>query len=405
VKPLAITGYGVVSPIGVGRSEWRRALQDHRSARALAFRRTSTVLQPEVVPEALAAEVWDFDAARYLGPKGLRTFDRLTKFLIVAARLAFEDAGVKKDGAYLGIKPERVGICSATAYGSLDAIYEMVLVSELEDPRYVNPARFPNTVINSAAAYVSIWEDSRAPNTTLVDGNPGALDAVLNCETHLANNRADVFLAGGGEVLSAPLYLAFRKLNLLAEGDRKFAPGMPDSQGMRLGEGAAYLCLERAEHARARRASILGEVTGYGTAFEPPASEAVLAHASRTSIERAIRMALQEASLAESGIDLVCVSANGIGEFDRAELDAIQVVLGPAAAVAAPKAVYGETLGAGGAFGMAAVLSWFEGAPVGPLVRGELNGPPRNALVLAVGFYGNVSAVVMRRTTSSDQNG
>jgi 3-oxoacyl-(acyl-carrier-protein) synthase len=397
VEALAITGLGVVSPIGIGRERFVRALADYQAARTAAFAKTPEVLKPELIPNAVAAEVWGFDATEYLGKKGLRNFDRLTRFLIVAAKSALEDAGLKKDGVHLSIQGDRVGVCSATAYGSLDSITELMMVSELEDARYLNPNRFPNTVINAAAAYVSIWEDLRAPNTTVVDGNCGALDAVLTCETHLINGRADAFLVGGGEILSEPLYLAFRRLGVLAEGAAVYAPGQPDSAGMRLGEGAAYLCIERVDEAKARGAAIRGEIVGYGNAFEPPASEAVLVYASQVAIERAIRMALQDASLKPSDIDAVCVSANGMQAFDRAELDAVSNVLGTDVARVASKSIFGESLGASGALGMATVLAWFEGAKPGPVIGGSLRGQPSCALVITVGFYGNASAVIMRR--------
>jgi 3-oxoacyl-[acyl-carrier-protein] synthase II len=401
VKALAITGLGVVSPIGVGREAFFASLANVTSARARAFKGAPTVLKPEQVPNSIAAEVWEFDATEYLGKKGLRNFDRLTKFLIVAAKIALEDAVLKKDGVHLSITGDRVGVCSATAYGSLDSITELMMVSELEDPQYINPNRFPNTVINAAAAYVSIWEDLRAPNTTVVDGNCGALDAVLTCETHLVNGRADAFLVGGGEIISEPLYLAFRKLGVLAEGAAVYAPGQLDSNGMRLGEGAAYLCIERIEEAKSRGAAIRGLIVGYGNAFEPPNSEAILVYASQLAIERAIRMALGDASLNPSDIDAICVSANGMQTFDRVELAAIQKVFGGEVALIAPKSIFGETLGASGALGMATVLGWFSGVSPEPLIGGEACERPNNALVIAIGFYGNVSAAVMQRY---DQN-
>jgi 3-oxoacyl-(acyl-carrier-protein) synthase len=241
-----------------------------------------------------------FDAKKYLGDKGLRNFDRLTKMLIVCGKLALQDADLKRAGSHL-LSPDRIGVCSATAYGSLEAITEAVQVTELEDPRFLNPNRFPNTVINAAAGYVSIWEDLRAPNVTVVDGNCGSLDAVLSAETHLQNDRADAFLVGGGEALSEALYVAFRKLNVLAEGARVFAPGRPESQGMRLGEGAAYLCLEQADFARARGARVRAEIIGYGNAFDAPVSEARLVHVSSDALQRAIKMALLDADLTHSG--------------------------------------------------------------------------------------------------------
>ena len=393
MKPYAITGLGPVSSIGIGREAWWDGI-GNQTAPPDVFRESSTVLMPDKIPSPIAAEVWGFDATHYLGKKGLRSFDRLTKFMIVSAKLALEDAGLKRDGEHTVLPAERVGICSATAYGSLDAINELVKVAELEDPRFLNPSRFPNTVINSAAGYVSIWEDLQAPNVTVVDGNCGALDAIAMSETHLEYGRADAFLVGGGEVLSEPLYLAFRKLGALAEHDRTCCPGLPGSEGMRLGEGAAYLCLESAEHAVGRGARIYGLLAGYGNAFEPPKSEAVIVHASVLAVERAIDVALKDASLGPADVDLVCASLSGLPSFDTAELEGITAALGDVP-IAAPKTLYGETFGAGGAFAMAATVGWLGGATVGPLVRGELSGELQYVLVLAVGFYGNVSAVLI----------
>jgi 3-oxoacyl-[acyl-carrier-protein] synthase II len=398
VIPYAITGIGLVSPIAVGCEPFFEALCN-RTASADPFHDHRTLLNPTLLADPCAAECYDFDAKQYLGDKGLRNFDRLTKLLIVAAKLALEHAGLKKDGVHQ-VPPERIGLCSATAYGSLEAITEMVQVTELEDPRFLNPNRFPNTVINAAAGYVSIWEDLRAPNVTVVDGNCGALDAVLNSETHLRFGRADAFVVGGGEALSEPLYLAFRKLGLLAEGDRIFAPGNPASQGMLLGEGAAYLCVERPEFASRRGASTLAETVGYGNAFEPPESEALIVHASPRAVERAIRMALADAAMQPSDIDVVVSAVSGITTFDGAELEGIDACLGDRVAVAAPKVLFGETFGASGALAMACGVGFLQGVPPAPLVRGEVPRAVNAVLVLAVGYYGNASAVILRRPTT-----
>ena len=397
MRTLAITGVGLVTPVGVGADTFAAALDAHATLGRSAFRTGSTVLEPANLADAQVAEAWGFDPTEYLGKKGLRNFARLTRFMLVSAKLALEGAGLKREGGHVVLSPDRVGICSATAYGSLEAINEVVQIAELEDPRFLNPNRFPNTVINSAAGYVSIREDLRAPNITVVDGNCGALDAVLTAETHLANDRADAFIVGGGEVLSEPLYVAFRKLEALAEGERTYAPGREGTQGMRMGEGCAYLCLERADAARERGADVRATVVGYGNAFEPPESEAVLVHASELAVARAIRMALADAKLSADDGDLVCASVNGMAAFDRAELSAIERVLGPNVAGAALKDLLGETFGASGALGMAAGAAWLGGAAPGPLVRGTLGSALGVVLVLTVGFYGNVSAVLLAR--------
>ncbi len=403
MRPLAITGIGFVTPVGLDLAAFRAAFDDPAAARIKAFSGPVTAIAIEKFPGAHVAEVAGFDAAAHLGDKGHRNFDRLTKLLIVAAKRALEDAGLKKDGAFVGpLKPEQVGVCSSTAYGSLDSITELNLVAELEDPRYINPARFPNTVINAAAGYVSIWEDLRAPNATVVDGNCGALDAVLTCETHLAHRRADAFLVGGGDVLSEPLYVAFRLLEAVAEGDACWEPASADSTGLHLGEGVAYLCVERRDEAIARGASVRALIAGYGTAFEPPTNDALLLNASPVAVSRAIRLALDDAGIAPAQVDAVCSSCSGLARWDVAELHAIEQVLGSDVAVAAPKSMWGEAFAGSGAMGMAAAASWVATEPdrsakVGPLIQGRLKSETKIVVVTAVGYYGNVSAVVIKR--------
>lgn len=384
---LAITSLGVVSPFGVGRAAWEAALTDPEAAAATAIRSESEVLDNEALPDTRTAECWGFDPKEHLGKRGHRTFDRLTKFLIAAAKHALIDAGIKDaEGTYVtgAPGPDRIGICSATAYGSLDAITELNLVAELEDPRFINPARFPNTVVNAAAGYVSIWEDLRAPNTTVVDGNCGALDAILVAATHLRVGRADGFLVGGGEVVSEPLYRALARL------------GVVGPEGATMGEGAAYLFVEPRAGAEARGAQMLGRLTGYGTAFAPPESEALLVHGSADAVARAGREALAEAGLEPAEVDVVAAATSGVGPMDYAEREGLAAVFGERAALATPKALHGETFGAAGAFGLAAGLSWIGGAPVAPLVAGEAPTEVRTVLVSTIGYYGNASAVVLQ---------
>jgi 3-oxoacyl-[acyl-carrier-protein] synthase II len=396
VTPYVITGVGLVSPLGTGWDAFVAALAQWAGGDRDLFHGRPSLLDPAKITLPTAAECLDFDAKEYLGDKGLRNIDRLTKLLVVSAKLTLEAAGMKQ-GSAGRIAPDRLGVCSATAYGSLEAITEAVQVTEFSDPRFLNPNRFPNTVTNASAGYVSIWEDLRAPNVTVVNGNCGSLDAVMSGAIHLQNDRADAFLVGGGEALSEALYAAFRKLNVLADAGRRCAPGRADSQGMLLGEGAAYLCLERPEFARARSAPPLAAVVGYGNAFEPPESEALLVHVSARAVERTIHMALDDAGVSASEVDVVASGQSGIAAFDAAEHAGITAVFGPGVAIATPKAIFGETLGAGGVMALACALAWFAGVPVVPLVQGAVSSPPRYVVVVAAGYYGSASVVVLRR--------
>jgi len=387
MTPRAITGIGVVSALGVGREALFAGLAEVAGvmppAAVTAF---DTASYPAANGRLL--EVPGFDATRFLGDKGLRSLDRQTKLLVVAARLGLVDSGLKKDGAFVALGPERVGLCASNAYGSLEAVVELDRVAVLEDPRYINPAKFPNTVANSASGYVSIWEDLRALNVAVSDGNCGALDSVLCADLYLETGRADAIVVGGGEALSEALFVAFERLGALAGKAR-------------IGEGAALFVLEREEGAKARGARIDARVLGAGASCGSPVKDGSLLHASAEAMEWAVREALRDAGVASAEIDLVVSgvadAGDDCGAFGRAELEGIASVVGAEVPVAAPKQRFGETLGASGALGMAAAVAWMNGVPVRSVVRGAAPAKVETSLVTSLGYYGNAAAVVLRR--------
>lgn len=378
MKPRVITGLGIASALGTGTSvDFLHAM----GSSEVPQRRRPASFDATPYGDPPIIEVPEFDPTKYLGDKGLRTLDRLTKLLVVAARLALHDAGIKKDGQWAALAPETVGVCCSNAYGSLEAITELDRVAVLEDARYINPAKFPNTVSNSASGYVSIWEELRALNVSVSDGNCGALDALACADMFLETGRAQAILTGGGESMSEALFLAFDKLGVLGGNAR-------------LGEGSVFHVLEPKESAAARKAKVLAEVIGYGTAFVAPKDDVTLLFASGAALERAIAHAFADAGI--DRVDIVASGISGIARFDDEERTAITRVLGANVPIAAPKAIFGETLGAGGALGMAAALGWFDGATPTSMVSGTAS-KVDTVLVTSVGYYGNASAVVMRR--------
>jgi 3-oxoacyl-(acyl-carrier-protein) synthase len=240
-------------------------------------------------------------------------------------------------------------------------------------------------VANSAAGYTSIWEELRAVNVSVSDGNCGALDAAACADVLLDQGRAAALLVGGAEAMSEALLLAFDKLGALADGAC-------------IGEGAALLVLEAPSAARARGATVEAEIVGYGTAFVPPERDAALVHASTEAMQRAIHEACSDAGIDAGAIDVVVSGVSGLRAFDEPELVAIREALGDRARVTAPKLALGETLGAGGAMAMLAALALLRGEARVPLVQGAplRGGAARTALVTSMGYYGNASAVVMK---------
>lgn len=373
MTPLAITGLGLASPLGLGWDAFRAGLAGPPGA---AFTTTPTSFAHPPHPALRVAEIANFDPKPIVGDKGLRNNDRLTRLLLVAARLGLEHAGVKRAGAFAALGPTEVGVCASTAYGSLEAIHELDAVARLEDPRYINPARFPNTVINSSVGYVSIWEDLRALNATVTNGPTGGLDVFDAASLWIGAGRAKAVLTGGAEALSEGLWHAFRRLGVLDDGA---------SPGLRLGEGACLMLLEDAAAARARGATVHAEVVGYGTAFEPATDDAPMVHVSGEAMARAVRMAIADAGVERSKVAMAVSGLGGLPALDGPERMVVGAVL-DGVEVRTPKAWMGETLGAAGSFGVAAAGAWLADRSVGDC-----------AVVTAVGFYGNASALVLRR--------
>lgn len=383
MQPRVVTGLGICSAIGIGREEFFRALERPKLL-SEAPRRPVESFDASRYPDAAVAEVRDFDAAKYLGDKGLRTLDRLTKLLVVATRLGALDAGLKKDNAFVPpASAGRVGVICSNAYGSLESITELDRVAKLEDARYINPAKFPNTVANSASGYASIWEEMRALNVAVSDGNCGALDAVACADVHFGSGRADALLVGGAEAASEALFVAFHRLGML-------------EAGATLGEGAAMLALETRELAERRGARALAEVVGFGTAFDAPENESQIIFASTEAMTRAMRACLDDAGMKPDEVDLVASGVSGLKPFDSVELGAIRGVFGDDVCVAAPKSLLGETLGAGGAMALACAVGWMQGIAPSALVSGAPRERLRTVMVTSMGYYGNASAVLVR---------
>lgn len=390
MKPLAVTGIGVVSSLGVGWADFVKALDADATGQ---FSRAPTTVPRAPHPALRVAEVADFDAARYVGEKGLRNNDRLTRLSIVAARLCLEHAAIKASGAFTAYDGDAVGVVASTAYGSTEAVAENNRIAKTEDPRYLNPARFPNTVINSAFGYVSIWEELRALNVTVTNGPTGPLDAMSCAGVYLDAGRARAIVTGGAEASSEALWESLLRVGALAcEGDETH----PSNEGIALGEGAALFALESLDDAAARGARVWGEIVGYGSQFDHDAAAPHLVAPSSTALTRAIREALDDAGVAPEDVHLVVSGVSGQPALDAAERAAIAEAL-PATAVCAPKARLGETFGASGALALACVLGWFEGAAVRDVVAGELPARIDTVVITALGFYGNASALVARR--------
>ena len=407
--PVTVTGIGVIAPNGVGKQVyWQRCLDGAAGIRPI------TAFDARGYRCRFAAQIEDDRPAEILGTGGLRTLDRTTLLSLIAAKLALSDAGL--DPAVEGCT---IGVVLGSTLGSLRSISEFDLAGLRDGPRYVNPAYFPNAVINSPASQISIRFQLQALNATIASGLTASLDAIGYAIDMLRLGRARRMLAGGVEEFCRQTFEGFYRMGALAtspdDHPPAFAPMHGGRRGTLLGEGAAMLLLEPPAEARRRGAASCADVLGYATAFSQrgpfrrdPAGAAAVS---------AIRGALAAAELSPDAIDGISVSANGAGSSDETEAAAIAAVFGPRASeipVMAIKSLIGETFSAAGAMQVAAAIGAMHAnyvpptRPFGcsdwlltPLLPGIAHtGRPatiRHCLVIGTSVTGVSSALVLRR--------
>jgi len=336
-----VTGTGVVSSVGAGAEEFENALFEGRSGVG------PHTLFAETVPGGAAAEVRNFTPQQWLGNKGLRVLDRSARLLNVAAAIALRDSAlVQADGAE---GDPGLGLVCGTTFGSVHSITSFDWSGLCDGPNLVNPMEFPNTVINSPAGQAAIKHKLRGVNSTISAGLVSGLYAIHYAAEFLRLGRATALLAGGVEELAEESYLSLHKAGWTsASGVAR--PFDPDRDGTVVGEGSALWMLESEEHARSRGAVPCLEVCGFGSAHDAYSLESYDLRAE--GAESAIRIALERAGLQPSDIGAVIASANGSRAADAMEARALRAVFGdrlPEVPVCAPKASFGEALGASGA--------------------------------------------------------
>ncbi len=349
---VVITGAGILASNGKGREEFWQALKDGK----VGYKPIVT-FDPEQFATKIAGEISDFDARVYMGEKRLRLLDRSIKLIVSAAKLCIDDTGFKIDDT----NTEECGVSVGCTLGSLRSIVEFDEITLREGPRYVNPALFPNTVINSPASQISIWHYIKGFNTTISTGFTASLDAMSYAYDFIKDGRYKFILAGGVEELCIQTFFGFYNLQFMSgskPGETFInCPFDKRRNGVTFGEGAALVAMEDYDQAKARGARILAEVVGFGTCFDPFRIHKYNPRA--TGIKQAMRFALEDAGLEPKDIDYIAANANSTITADRVETLAIKEVFGEHAhkiPVSAVKSMTGECYSVSGAFETLAAL-------------------------------------------------
>jgi 3-oxoacyl-[acyl-carrier-protein] synthase II len=225
VRPV-ISAWSAVSPFGIGRTAFAEGIAARRSAQApvdpLAWD----------TPDSQACVVPGFDIREVLGRKGTRSMDRATGLAVATVGRLFDDSGLdERDRG-----GEGAALVLGTTTGSAQSIMDFTRESLTgEKPFFVDPARFPNTVMNCAAGQCAIWHHLQGPNATVAGGRVAGLHALNYGRRLLASGRARSVLAGAVEEYShARAWLETRSSggeSVLGEGCAMVRLTLPDDVG------------------------------------------------------------------------------------------------------------------------------------------------------------------------------
>lgn len=333
---VAVTGYGVLAPCGVGKDAFWKGL-----------------LGPGITGSK-SIELADWDPSPYFdNPKEARRADRVEQFALAAAHEALTQSGE------LPYDKARVGTIFGTGIGGLRTLEEQVIVRVEKGERRVSPFLVPMMMANACGAAVSMRYGLRGPAETICTACAAATHAIGYAARLVAWGRCDAVVTGGAESAGTITAIAgFANMTALSTtGVSK--PFDATRDGFVFGEGAAVFVLERWDLAVARGANIIGEILG-------AASNADAHHITAPSPGGVGAIACMSAALDDAGLtpgDIRQINAHGTSTplNDAAEAHAVAALFGASTPpVTSIKGVTGHPLGAAGALEAAAVLLSFE---------------------------------------------
>ena len=333
---VAVTGYGVVAPCGIGKQAFWKGL-----------------LGPGIVG-AKTVEVADWDPLPYFAnPKEARRSDRVEQFALAAAHEAMTQAGS------LPYSAARMGCIFGTGIGGLRTLEEQVITRVEKGERRVSPFLVPMMMSNACGAAISMRYHLQGPAETICTACAAATHAIGNAARLIAWGRCDAVVTGGAESAATITAVAgFANMTALSStGCSK--PFDETRDGFVFGEGAAVFVLERWDLAQARGANILAEVVG--AASNADAHHITAPAPGGTGASACMQLALDDAGLTPADIKQINAHGTSTPLNDQAEAQAVTSLFGvPTPPVTSIKGVTGHPLGAAGALEAAAVLLSFE---------------------------------------------
>ncbi|WP_342632285.1 beta-ketoacyl-ACP synthase II [Marinobacter alkaliphilus] len=346
-RRVVVTGMGMLSPVGNDvQSSWA-AIRAGRSGIGLIDRFDATDYGTRI-----GGAIKDLDIEPYLSSKEARKLDAFIHYGLIAAQQAVDDSGLEQFG---NLDKERVGIAIGSGIGGLEYIEKNVIQMEKSGPRKVSPFFVPASVINMISGNAAIRFGYKGPNIAIVTACTTGTHNIGYAARTIAYGDADVMLAGGSEMATTRSGVAaFSSARALStrndEPEKASRPWDKGRDGFVLSDGAGVVVLEELEHARARGATIYGEVIGFGMSDD--AHHITAPPASGEGAGRSMVNAIRDAGLQPEQVDYINAHGTSTQVGDVAEVAAVKAVFGAHAhklAMSSTKSMTGHLLGAAGA--------------------------------------------------------
>jgi 3-oxoacyl-[acyl-carrier-protein] synthase II len=375
---VVITGFGQITPLGLNAGDTWASLCAGRIGID-----TITAFDPVGFNCKIAGQVPDYNIRDYVPKthrKATKLMSRDIELAVIAANEALIHAGLVTKGIdpeNVNIEPERVAINLGAGLISCDlvelapAVAASVTDGEFDIHKWgrdglnlVTPLWLLKYLPNMLACHVGIIHDIQGPSNTITCAEASGHLAIAEATQVIARGNSGIALAGGAEAKVNPIVMirqCLLKRTTCENNDNPVSACRPfatDAKGSVFGEAAGIVILEEFQHAKKRNATIYAEVVGLGQSNSiNPAYEHI--EPDGKGIRIAIEKALDEAQIQPDDLDLIIPHGTGIPVDDLAEANAIQAVLGNAAAeipVWPTKSMLSNTGAASGAIDVIAAL-------------------------------------------------
>jgi 3-oxoacyl-[acyl-carrier-protein] synthase II len=369
-RRVVITGFGCVTPIGIGREKFWAGLKNGISG----VRRIED-FDVSNSPVKIAAAVQGFDWEAELSVKDRKHVSRVVPLALRAAREAVADSGLLPEEMPLEER-QRFGVVLGTGGGGLSFTEKHYGYYFLNETSRASVYIIPSSTHGGLSSELSMVFGLRGLSHVVSTGCTSSTDAIAYAAQHIVTGRQDIMLAGGVDAPIAPGILAgFNHMTVLTTGwndepERASRPFSKDRSGIVLAEGSWVYVLEEFESAQKRGAKIYAEIAGYGATCD--AYHRVRLEENGLEPARAIALALEDAGVEREQIDYVNLHGTSTQLNDRIETQAMKSALGPHAyqiPMSATKSQLGHPQGASGAAGIGSALMSLNTGVIAPTIN------------------------------------